>query len=75
MPLIPALYERLTGRPWTTTVSATEQFGPPPGAVYRDQLAGYTDYQLACMDRDELLARLRADGARQSRPMIQAGQR
>jgi hypothetical protein len=44
----------------TTTRSATAEYGPPPGAVYRDQLARYTDAQLYARDRSEILAEVRA---------------
>lgn len=44
--MIRALYERVTGRPWTTVRSAAAEFGPPPGAVFAEALRHYTDQEL-----------------------------
>lgn len=52
--MIRALYEAITGRPWTTTRSAAAEFGPPPGAVYADQLAAYSDTDLILHGRSIL---------------------
>lgn len=52
------LYERLTGRPWTTVRMAGEEFGPLPGAVYRKELARFTDAELYAYG-EEILAALR----------------
>jgi hypothetical protein len=50
--MIRRLYEAITGQPWTTTRSATAELGPPPGALYADQLGAYTDAELiASSDR------------------------
>lgn len=63
MRLIPALYERLTGRPWTTsrqlsTDPALAHLGPPPAVRYAAELACYTDREL--YERGpEILAELR----------------
>jgi hypothetical protein len=56
--MIHALYERLTGRPWTTTRSATAEYGPPPGAIYAHHLAAYTDAELITAG-EQILAHLR----------------
>lgn len=42
-----------------TTRSAAEDFGPPPGAVYREQLQRFTDADLYAMDRDVVLDKIR----------------
>jgi|1186.fasta_scaffold345323_2 hypothetical protein len=57
MSIIPALYERLTGKPWTTGRSASVDYGPPPGAVYAEQLAVYSDAELVAHDLTDLLRR------------------
>lgn len=44
--MIARLYEAITGRAWTTTRTASLEFGPPPGAVYADRLAAYSDAEL-----------------------------
>lgn len=43
---IPRLYEKLTGRVWTSTRSAAAEFGAPPGALYAEALRHYTDAEL-----------------------------
>lgn len=53
------LYERLTGTPWTTVRSAAAEFGPPPGAIYADELSAYSDLDLV-LHGDEILAELRS---------------
>lgn len=44
--MIRHLYEHATGRPWTTVRSASQEFGPTPGARYADVLAQYSDSEL-----------------------------
>lgn len=46
--MIARLWERVTGRPWTTTRSCAAEFGPPPAAdpVYVEALRHYTDAEL-----------------------------
>lgn len=44
--MVRELYELMTGRAWTTTRSCAAEFGPPPGAVYAEALATFTDEQL-----------------------------
>jgi len=44
--LIKSLYEKITGTPWTTVRSCTQEFGPPPGARYADVFAGMSDDEL-----------------------------
>jgi hypothetical protein len=44
--MLKELYELVTRRPWTTVRSATAEFGPPPGAVYRDELSQFSDVEL-----------------------------
>jgi hypothetical protein len=68
--MIRRLYEMVTGNPWTTTTSATEQFGPPPGAVYAAELSRYTDAELIAADRDELLASFRRRDAAIARALL-----
>ena len=63
--MIPRLYELLTGRPWTSVRSMTAEFGPPPGAVYGEQLAGYTDAELIA-NGEQILANLRTRHPRDS---------
>jgi hypothetical protein len=53
------LYEKMTGRPWVTVRSATAEFGPPPGAAYRRELAVFTDAELYQYG-DQIVAALRA---------------
>jgi hypothetical protein len=54
-----ALYQLATGQAWTTGRSASADFGPPPGAVYREELAAYSDSEL--IERGaEIVAALRA---------------
>ena len=43
--MIKLLYEKATGRPWTTTRSMAEEFGPPPAARH-PELARYSDAEL-----------------------------
>jgi hypothetical protein len=50
MPIFPRLYERVTGRPWTTGRTASIDFGPPPGAVHAEELAAYSDAELLSRD-------------------------
>jgi hypothetical protein len=40
------LFGRVTGRPWTIERCASREFGPAPSAVYRRELAAYTDAEL-----------------------------
>lgn len=56
---IEQLWKLLTGKPYTTTRSMTEEFGPPPATRY-PELLDYTDEELMRRDRDELLAEIRA---------------
>ena len=44
----------------TKTVWASTEFGLPPGALYRRELAAYSDAELMQRDRDEILAEVRA---------------
>ncbi|ROP29528.1 hypothetical protein [Couchioplanes caeruleus] len=44
--MIGLLYKLVSGKAWTTVRSATAEFGPPPGAVYRDELACFSDAEL-----------------------------
>lgn len=57
--MIRRLYELLTGRPYITTRSMVDEFGPPPAVRY-PELLDYTDEELMRRDRDELLAEIRA---------------
>lgn len=59
--MIRRLWELVTGRPWTTTRSATAEYGPPPGAVFADQLAAYTDAELVARPTADILADLRRE--------------
>lgn len=70
--MIARLYELLTGQPWTTTRSAAAEFGPPPGAVYAVELSRYTDAELIAMDRDQVLAEVRAYRAAVARTIAAA---
>ena len=56
--MIRALFEAVTGRPWTTTVSMAAQYGPPPAVVYRDLFDAYSDPELLAIS-DRILADLR----------------
>jgi len=47
--MIKWLYEKVTGTPWTTVRSCTQEFGPTPGARYEAELAGLTDRELCAM--------------------------
>jgi len=44
--LIKWLYEKVTGTPWTTVRSCTQEFGPTPGARYEAELRMLSDKQL-----------------------------
>lgn len=75
--MIRALYERLTGRPWTTgrRLSTDEavlsRYGQPPAIRYREQLAAYTDTEL--VERGpEILAELREQEAAVNRLLAAA---
>jgi hypothetical protein len=61
--MIARLYERLTGRPWTTTRTMSVEFGPPPGAIYAVELSRYTDAELIKFG-DEIVSRLRQENPR-----------
>lgn len=65
---LPRLWEALTRRPWTTTRSATAEYGPPPGAVYRDRLAAYRDSELYARPTADILADLRREVTGVSKP-------
>jgi hypothetical protein len=57
------LYEKVTGTPWTTTPAWASRDGVRlVGAVYRDELAGYTDAELYARG-DQILAQLRRQRA------------
>ncbi len=56
--MIAELYERMTGKPWTTSRSAAEEFGPTPATEF-PELSRYTDAEL--YERGpEIVAELRA---------------
>lgn len=57
--LIRRLYEAITGRPWTTTRSMAEEYGPPPAVAY-PELAGYSDAELIRRDIREVIAEIEA---------------
>lgn len=56
--MIEKLYERLTGRPYFTTVCMSEEFGPPPAVEFAAELAGLSDTRLV-LHGDEIVARAR----------------
>lgn len=56
--MIEKLYERLTGRPYFTTVCMSEEFGPPPAVEFAAELAGLSDMWLA-LRGNEIVARAR----------------
>jgi hypothetical protein len=61
--MIKRLYEELTGTPWTTTPAWASRDGIPlAGAVYRNELAHYTDVELYARG-DQILAELRQQQA------------
>jgi hypothetical protein len=66
--MITRLYEALTGRPWTTTRSMTAEYGPPAGARYATDLAGYSDAELIA-NGQRILAALRAQEATGTAPV------
>ena len=49
------LYEKLTGTPWTTTVSCTAQFGPTIAARY-PELAALSDEELMAFTPETAIA-------------------
>lgn len=53
------LFEAVTGRPYLTGRTASEEFGPPLGARYTEALRHYTDAELIA-EHDQIMARLRA---------------
>lgn len=75
MHLIRALYELLTGTPWTTgrqlstDRAVLDRYGPPPAVRY-PQLAAYSDAELAAHG-PEIMAALRAREAVAKRPLRQ----
>lgn len=58
-PLLQALYKQVTGTPYYTVRTASVEFGPPPAAQFREQLAQYADAQLLHLWGPEFLAKLR----------------
>jgi len=66
--VIKLLYEKVTGRPWTTTRSMAEEFGPPPAARH-PELARYSDAELYQRGA-ELVAELDAAAAAGRRPEL-----
>lgn len=59
MSIISSLYERMTGRPYITTRSMAEEYGPPPAVAY-PELAGYSDAELMRRDIREVIAEIEA---------------
>lgn len=59
MSIISSLYERLTGRPYITTRSMAEEFGPPPAARY-PELADVPDHELMRADLATLVEYIEA---------------
>ena len=58
---------------WRRTVrSAAQEFGPPPGARYAVELSRYSDRELLELDRDQVLAEVRAYRAAVARIVAQA---
>lgn len=60
MSLIARAYELVTGTPWTTTRSATAEFGPTLAVRY-PELARYSDAELYSRPLADILAEIRAN--------------
>ncbi|MEU4424819.1 hypothetical protein AB0F81_29725 [Actinoplanes sp. NPDC024001] len=63
--MIDRLYELVTGTPWTTVHSAAAEFGCPPGALYAEQLAQYSDAELIAYG-PQILAEIKAGRGRRA---------
>lgn len=61
--MIKTVYERVTGRPWTTGRSAVVEFGPTVATRY-PELADYPDEQLLTRPLAELVAEIEQRRAR-----------
>lgn len=60
MSLFVWLYETMTRRPYYSGRQASVDFGPTPGAEFRDALARYSDAEL-CERGPEIIAGLRRE--------------
>jgi hypothetical protein len=69
--MIKELYELLTGRPWTTVRSAAAEFGPPPGALFAEELARFHDAELYAYG-PQILAAIRAQERRRKADRVRA---
>lgn len=58
--MIKALYEKATGRPWTTGRHATMEFGPTFWTQHGEHLGHLSDDEVLAVDRETLIAYVEA---------------